>query len=344
MPATNVKRILITGAAGGVGHRLCHLLIDRGLQVRGLVRPEDDTRRLTLGPEDIIVGDIQDPEAVRRATEGVDAVVHCAGLLPDAPHANLAAFRSVNVEGTRNVMREAIRNRAKWVFTMSTISVVDHITRTVTPGELTHYVPQPDDAYLASKIEAEVALRDMRREYAGELAILRLAYVYGPGNFAVWQRPLQFLRADSFKLLGNGRVPFPMIYADDIGRVILALLEAGVAGGHDGIHIVANPQPTTLRDVFDFIADYLHVGRAKTVPLWIAQLGASVVGVVPRRWRWGRLEMLTPARVLQFSRGYDLSAVVDRSLMDRVDLTDYRDGLAQMLADYLASEPKRTPA
>ena len=229
------------------------------------------------------------------------------------------------------------------MFAMSTISVVDHVSRTVTPDELFHYTTKPsDDPYLASKIDAERLLLESKQMYEGQLAILRLAYVYGPGNFAVWRRPLQFLANGKFRLLGSGDVPFPLIYADDIGRYIVGLLAAGTAGGYEGVHILANPQPTTLRGVFDELADGLHLPRPATAPLWMAQLGAFLVGAIPRQLRSGRLAMLTPARVQQFSRGYDLSAVLDRKQLERVGMMDYREGLRQMLADYRAQDQRAT--
>ena len=71
----------------------------------------------------------------------------------------------------------------------------------------------------------------MRQGYSGELSILRLAYVYGPGNFAVWRRPLAFLSQGTLRLLNDGSAPFPLIYADDIGAWLLALRERpGLSG------------------------------------------------------------------------------------------------------------------
>src|SRR5262245_7857500 len=116
---------------------------------------------------------------------GADTVVHCAALLPDALGRGPAPFREVNVEGTRAVMHHAMIHRVKRVIAMSTIGVVDHVSRTITPAQLLEYLPEPPDDYLASKIEAEKLLLAMRRDFTGVLAILRLAYVYGPGNFAV---------------------------------------------------------------------------------------------------------------------------------------------------------------
>jgi nucleoside-diphosphate-sugar epimerase len=313
-----------------------------GFQVRGLVRPEDDLGRLELDAEHLYVGYVQDPELVRHAMRDVDAVAHCAALLPDALRLGPAAFRQVNVEGTRNVMRQAISSGVTWMVAMSTISVVDHITRTTTREGLFDYVGQSDDAYLSSKIDAEKVLLDLQSDFDGELAILRLAYVYGPGNFVVWRQPLRLLEQGKLRLVGHGAAPLPLIYADDIGRFVSALLSGQAPRQADHVHVLANPQPTTLRDVFRLAADQLGVRPPKSVPLWAAQLAAAGVSVLPSRLRRGRLELLTRARVLQFSRGYDLSSVLDEPTLEAIGLTDYRDGLTQMLADYVATERAAT--
>jgi len=335
---SGVRTILVTGAAGGLGHRLCRILSARGYQVYGLVRPEDDCRRLELPKEQVYVGYVQDYSCVARAMDGIDVVVHCAALLPDSSDAPPAAFHQVNVDGTASVVRAAIAHQTKYFFAMSTISVVDHVTQTIGPRELLQYVSATDDAYLSSKVAAERLLFSVRPGYSGELMILRLAYVYGPGNFAVWRRPFQFLEAGKLRLINNGSALLPLIHADDVGRFIVRSLTQRPSRGYDGIHILASPQVPTLRMVFDFVADALGLAHAGSVPLWAAHLGAAVASAVPRRFRKGRLEMLTPARVQQFSRGYDLSAVLDRSVLDDLHMTDYRDGFREMLADYVTSE------
>jgi nucleoside-diphosphate-sugar epimerase len=338
------RSVLVTGAAGGVGHRVCRVLRGQGFQVRGLVRPEDDVRRLDLRAEDIRVGYVQDPATMRQAMRGVDTVVHCAALLPNALDLGPEKFQEVNVEGTRNAMRHAMTSGITNFVAMSTISVVDHVTRTITPDDLFDYVSPPSDAYLASKIAAEKMLLEMRREFAGELAILRLAYVYGPGNFVVWRQPLGLLEQGKLRLIGHRATPLPLIYADDIGRFVSALLNGRAPHKEHGIHVIANPEPTTLRGTFEFAADYLGVPPPGSVPLWAARLGATLMSAVPQRYRRGRLDLLTRARVSQFSRGYDLSGVLDTRMLEEIELTDSEHGLEQMLADYVATEraPERS--
>src|SRR4051812_29581914 len=79
------KRILITGGAGFIGSHLADNLLEHGYTVRALdclapqVHGEAAARPAYLDPEvELIVGDARDPDVVRRALRGVDAIYHLA--------------------------------------------------------------------------------------------------------------------------------------------------------------------------------------------------------------------------------------------------------------------------
>src|SRR5438270_10858050 len=75
--ATTPKRVLVTGSTGAIGQPLIRHLAARGHAVRGFAR------RPTPGLTDYVTGDLTDRDAVRRAVDGVDAVVHL-GAYPNA--------------------------------------------------------------------------------------------------------------------------------------------------------------------------------------------------------------------------------------------------------------------
>ena len=117
MPST-----LVTGATGFLGSHVARLLVERGDDVRALVRPSSDLRALG-GLELVTVrGDVCDRRAVRRAMRGVDRVFHLAGTtnlrLPRA-----ATF-ALNVEGTRIVLEEALRAGVERVVYTSSVAAV----------------------------------------------------------------------------------------------------------------------------------------------------------------------------------------------------------------------------
>src|SRR5947199_9778615 len=78
-------RVLITGGAGFIGSHLADELLEHGYQVRALddlseqVHGPGASRPGYLSPEvELVEGDVRDPEAVRRALDGIDAVFHLA--------------------------------------------------------------------------------------------------------------------------------------------------------------------------------------------------------------------------------------------------------------------------
>lgn len=339
-----IKTVLVTGAAGGVGRTLCAVLSEEGFIVRGLVRPEDDAAGLPIDPGNLTLGYLEDPAVLDRALAGSDAVVNCAALLPNALHLGREAFRRVNVEAPLALLRKAGAAGIPMALFFSTISVVDHVTRTITPASLQDYITGAQDAYLDSKIALEKGLRELGASYGGDLGVLRPAFVYGPGNLAVWRDALRLLSSGKMRLFDNGRAALPLIYAEDIGRFVAHLLRRPGSGPSFSIYVLSDPASPTMREVFDLIADHLGVERPSSVPSWMAEAAAAAVSLLPPRLRVGRLALLTRARVLQYSRGYDLSGVLANPPLGPVPVTDYRVGLRRMLDDYLRNRDRGEPA
>jgi len=73
------RKVLVTGATGFIGQALTRKLLQRGEDVRVLVRDPAKLAALDFPPLDAVFGDITDPETVDRATRGVDLVYAIAG-------------------------------------------------------------------------------------------------------------------------------------------------------------------------------------------------------------------------------------------------------------------------
>ncbi|MBN1847614.1 MAG: NAD-dependent epimerase/dehydratase family protein [Deltaproteobacteria bacterium] len=100
-------KTLITGPDGFVGSEVCRYLIQRGFSVRGAQWLE---LPLPEGCESIVVGDIGPGTDWGAALDGIDAVVHLAArvhVMKDSVSDTLAAFRNVNVDGTRRLAESA---------------------------------------------------------------------------------------------------------------------------------------------------------------------------------------------------------------------------------------------
>lgn len=173
-------KIFVTGAFGNVGNNTVSSLLEAGHAVRGLTenrkRDEPVIQRLGGGVE-VVQGDVRNPSDVARAVEGCDAVIHLAFVIPPLCFEQPKMSRSVNVDGTRNVLeaigREGERTgKAPRLVFASTLDVYGHTTHLVPPRRVTDPV-QPTDPYTQHKIECESMVRDSGLQWT----ILRFADV-----------------------------------------------------------------------------------------------------------------------------------------------------------------------
>ena len=118
-------RVVVTGATGFVGGNLVRTLVDRGYDVRALVRRNSNTLALeNLGVEEAL-GDLRDRESIAKALKGCQGVFHCAAMYTFWSRDPAEVYR-VNVEGTKVIFEEAERagvERAVYTSTVSTIGL-----------------------------------------------------------------------------------------------------------------------------------------------------------------------------------------------------------------------------
>ena len=157
MTTTSPRTIFVTGATGLVGSHAVEEALARGHRVRALVRASSDTRLLDRWGVETVVGDLADPEALRRGVAGADWVFNCAAKVGD--WGTLEDFRLLNVEALRHLLDAAADARVERFVHVSSLGVYEardhHGTDETTP-------PAADalDGYTRSKIEAEeLALR-----------------------------------------------------------------------------------------------------------------------------------------------------------------------------------------
>jgi nucleoside-diphosphate-sugar epimerase len=172
-------RILVTGANGFVGQAVCTNLLADGHEVYGAIRgdhllPEGvhPRRIVNLGPNADWHEELED----------IEAIVHTAArvhVMKDEERDPLAAFRAVNVEGTRRLAIQAATRGVKRFVFISSVKVNGEETFDTPFTEKSP--PAPIDAYGQSKWEAEEMLRHLAADTGLEIVILRPPLIYGPG-------------------------------------------------------------------------------------------------------------------------------------------------------------------
>lgn len=161
-----MARVLITGAAGIVGGFLRRGLPAAGWQLRLLDLAEIPD---PATGEQVLVGDIRDEDLLAAAVQGVDAVVHLAGISGEA---DFDRIRDVNIDGTYRVFDACRRAGPRRIVYASSNHAVGFTPRS---DLATVDVPvRPDTYYGLSKVFGEAAARLYADKYGMEIACLRI--------------------------------------------------------------------------------------------------------------------------------------------------------------------------
>jgi dihydroflavonol-4-reductase len=127
-------KVFLTGATGFVGHHVAKALAAEGADLRLLVRKTSNLANIEGIAGDTVVGDLAEPESIRPALAGCDALVHVAAdyrlWIPDP-----AAMYKSNVDGTRDLLRLARESGVKRVVYTSSVATMAFCTNGIVINE-----------------------------------------------------------------------------------------------------------------------------------------------------------------------------------------------------------------
>ncbi|WP_424196307.1 NAD-dependent epimerase/dehydratase family protein [Ampullimonas aquatilis] len=171
----------ITGATGFVGQALCHLLLEKGWQIRAAVRSTSSENPLPIECEQWQCGNLTQTVDWQSGLQDVDYVFHLAAHAHQLPGAipNDPRWYAVNEIATRELAKAAAKAQVKRLIFVSTIKVNGEATFDKPFTEVDP--PNPQDDYAKSKLAGEMALKTVSAETGLDWTIIRPPLVYGPG-------------------------------------------------------------------------------------------------------------------------------------------------------------------
>jgi nucleoside-diphosphate-sugar epimerase len=263
-------RALVTGATGKVGGATVRALLERGDEVRALVRDPDRAAGLLPSGVELVRGDVTEPDTLPAAVAGCELAFNAMGL-PEQWFRDEGIFERVNARGTENVIRAAREAGVRRVVHTSTIDVF-HAERGGRMDETMLADYPKGTAYERSKQHAEELALAARGEM--ELVIVNPAGVYGP-------TPASSTGFDDqmFKPLLRGRLPaLPpggcgMSFDAGVARGQLLAAECG----RDGERYILCDRHVSMRELAEAVVEAGGRGRVPFVlPPRVARVGAAV--------------------------------------------------------------------
>jgi dTDP-glucose 4,6-dehydratase len=238
----DIRRVLVTGGAGFIGSNFVrHVLAERACEVvnldaltyaGNLASLEDvaDDPRYTF-----LHGDVRDPDAVRRAIEGCDAVVHFAAESHvDRSIRASADFITTNVLGTHVLLDAAREAGVARLVQIGTDEVYGQLPLDRPDLLFTEETPlRPSSPYSASKTSADLLALAFHHTHGLPVMVTRCSNNFGPYQFPEKVIPLfvtNLLDGRKVPLYGDGRNVRDWLHVLDHCEAVLAVLERGAPG------------------------------------------------------------------------------------------------------------------
>ena len=238
---------LVTGGCGFIGVNLVSELLHRGHSVRVLDNVSTGNREdLDTKHVDLQIGDIRDRDAVNRACQGIDTVVHLAAhtRVVDSvsnPELNF----EINAIGTMNVLRAC---RASGVNKLIFASTGGAILGEQEPPVHEDMVPHPVSPYGASKLAGEAYCSAFYGSYGLNTVMLRFSNVYGPYSYHKGSVVAQFFKdlmnKQTLVVYGDGHQTRDFLFVADLVEAVL-LADSGDTPGE--VFQIASGRETSIR-------------------------------------------------------------------------------------------------
>lgn len=296
------KKALVLGATGFIGGHIALAALERGWQVRGFRRDPLATGNLANTSVEWVNGNLDEPDSLRQAMQGVDIVFHAAGFYPSRKdHRSLSTQVAYALAQTNHVLtatREANIERFIYTSSLSTITRSRSANNNLAT-ERDSYQPgtMPKSTYYEAKYAMEQAVLQASLEGLPAV-VLNPTAVFGPGDVHLTLGRL---------LVAIGRgwaiawLPVT-INVVDVRDVAQAHIQAAMHGKVGQRYIIGGHN-LFLKEALDLVANIANVHPPRfEIPLWLIDTIIWLDDVIPMLNLSGN-----HLRAIRFWHGYDIS-------------------------------------
>lgn len=284
----NGERILLTGASGFVGRHLLHDLAARGYRLRTAGR---GAAPISPGVEHVAIGDLGATIDWQPLLDGVDHVVHGAGLAHADGEIPEERYHAVNTQATLALARAALATGVRRFVFLSSIRAQSGPVSERPLSETD--TPAPTDAYGRSKLAAEQGLAGLDLDWVA----LRPVLVYGPGVKANMAALVRLARLPVPLPLGGLSAKRSLLAIENLSEAVaFAVTEACPARRS---YIVSDPEPLSVAEMLAAMRTGLGRGPALIpVPSFLLELAARLAGRVGAYERLANGLVASPAALI----------------------------------------------
>ena len=299
-------KVLVTGANGFTGSYLIKILVNRGYEVRGIVRQTSDLSNIKGLPIELYYADISSHPNFDDAFQDIDIVfnIGAAYRVEGVPE---KYFWDVNLEGTRKLLDAAKKKGIKRFVHCSTVGVQGNVKK-IPSKENDPY--NPGDYYQKSKLAGEKLVLQYYKDGL-PVTIIRPTGIYGPGDTR-YLKFFKYINNGKFIMIGDGKTYHHLVYVEDLVEGILLAGEKKEAVGE--IFTIGGEGYLTLSELAKKIAEaldkpYPHKINIPVWPVWFGGLLCEMIckplGINPPLFR-RRVDFFVKNRAFDISKAKKL--------------------------------------
>jgi nucleoside-diphosphate-sugar epimerase len=220
-------KVLVTGGTGLLATHIIKQLVHKGVKVKCTVRDKSKFRLPSHGLIELVEGDICDADFVTHSSAGCEYIIHAAAQTPGII-TDKKIFERVNVTGTANVMRAAVKNAIRKVIYVSTANTIGYGTASE-PGYEALYMKKPFtwSEYALTKQQAE----QLVLSYKGRMEVVIVNPTFLLGSHIDSSGSGQLLyRAYKKKILFYPPGGKNIVHVEDVATAIVKAMEKGRNG------------------------------------------------------------------------------------------------------------------
>ena len=266
--------ITIIGATGVLGRNLLPRLLERGHEIRAVVRRKEQADYLERLGIQSYVGDILDAGTLAQPLKDSDCVVHAATAIPDdLARGDWTMNDRIRREGTRNLIEQSQRMHVRRYIQQSiTMLYGDYGTRIADES-----FPLQPSPYIQSALDMEESVKKSGLDWC----ILRGGYFYGPmtGLEKNWR---EGAKAGTLRIPSNSNALVSLIHVADMAQAMVAAAENAPA---QSIYNVVDDQPVRYSELITYVARLEEGPDPVSGDAVVPSLGCSN-GKIKRELEW----------------------------------------------------------
>jgi nucleoside-diphosphate-sugar epimerase len=319
--------VVVTGALGYLGRRLCSSLADKGYKVRILLSglKEETDYFSSLGTE-VLIGDVREKGMEDKLLDGASGVFNLAGIFGRLGMLESEIWEA-NVTIPKRLLKAATRAGVSRFLYCSSADVLGNVTRPPADEETP---PAAEDLYQLTKAHGELSVLSSNGKKGLKSVVVRPTVVYGPGDPHRF-RMFRSIAQGRYRMIGKGDNLIHPVYIDDLVEGMILAYRSDQSPGR--VYILGGDRYLTLREWLAVIA---REAQSSIPSIHYPYLPMKAVSILGEKTFWwfnlappklkGRIEFFTKNRAYSIER-----AVTELDYRPKVDLAE---GARRTLSGY----------